>query len=204
MASLGPLLPISRPFWLPEMASSSPQPVSEAVKAEPTLNCDSRDGEEPLLTTKEPRHLTISCPGLRSSSLPDVLADLAIFNPEGCTAYGPTARLEEKFNKFYQMPFFPTPTINGLIIVLSAQESLDVWSILGHDVLSATQVQPLPSWWHLPSDAVTTATALLISLYSADPVSTIQELVHSRVEVRRPDPSPSDTLVEIFGFSAGS
>jgi hypothetical protein len=130
---------------------------------------------------------------------------LTITNPEGLTAYGPIAKLEEKFYKEYKMPLFPTPTIHGLKLVFSTEQSCEVWEILGQSSsLSMTNVIPLPSWWHLPSDAVTSALALLLTLFGEDPVATVQELVHSRVEIRHPQISPDDTMVEVFGFSAGS
>ena len=82
------------------------------------------------------------------------------------------------------MPLFPTPTIHGLKLALATEEALDVWEVLGCSNLSETCVKPLPSWWHLPSDAVTAALSLILALFGKDPVSSIQELVHTRVEVR--------------------
>jgi hypothetical protein len=103
------------------------------------------------------------------------------------------------------MLLFPTSAIHGFKIVFSTEHALDVWEILGlAKSLSMTTVVPHPSWWHLPSDAVTTALALILALYSGDPVYSVQELVHSRVEVRHPQTEPDDTIVEVYGFSAGS
>ena len=102
------------------------------------------------------------------------------------------------------MPLFPTPTIHVLKLVFCLEQSLKVWNILGHNSLSSTHVKPLPSWWHLPSDAVTTAIAFVLTFYVSDPVSSMQEVIHIRVETRRPDPDTTNTLAEAFCFSAGS
>ena len=242
LSALGTLLPISRPFWLLDFASSLTQPSPAPTKVEDTVPHHSRVGDQtstappapikvedtdpshsrvgaqtstassssplcaagPSSSGHQRRQLTIVCPGLRSDSLPEISGELSIINPRGLTAYGPTAKLEEKFHKGYAMPLFPTPTIHGLKLVLATEEALDIWGALGYTNLSRTEVKPLPSWWHLPSDAVTTALSLILALFGDDPVAAIQELVHSRVEVRRPHLSPTDTEVEIFGFSAGS
>ena len=69
------------------------------MKVEPGLASDSRV-REPAPTfnaSPAPRNISILRPGLRSSFSPGVNGELTIANPEGLTAYGPTAKLEEKF-----------------------------------------------------------------------------------------------------------
>jgi hypothetical protein len=114
--TLGEFAPLARPFWLQDRLTRSwlkNETGTQEVKAEPSIALHSRDGEEASLekacTSSSTRnYLTISCPGLRASSLPDkkgsIPADLSVTNPEGLTAYGPTAKLEEKFYKEYKMP----------------------------------------------------------------------------------------------------
>ena len=162
LTALGEFAPLSRPFWLQDKLTRSwlkNETSAQDVKAEPASTHHSRDGDEvsvetPCITTSSRKVLTVSCPGLRATSLPDkkgvIPADVSITNPEGLTAYGPTAKLEEKFYKEYKMPLFPTPTIHGLKLVFSTERSLDIWQILGHENLSMTTVIPVPSWWHLP------------------------------------------------------
>jgi hypothetical protein len=216
LVALGEFAPLARPFWLQDKLTKGwlkNEAGTQEVKTEPAATTHSRDGEDTNVekgcTAKGSRKfLTVSCPGLRATSLPDkkgvIPADLSVTNPEGLTAYGPTAKLEEKFYKEYRMPLYPTPTVHGLKLVFSTARSLDIWQILGHENTSMTTVIPLPSWWHLPSDAVTSALGLILALFGSNPVNSIQELVHSRVEVRQPPVESDDTAVEIYGFSAGS
>ena len=129
---------------------------------------------------------------------------MTITNPEGLTAYGPTAKLKDKFARGFATPQFPTPTLRGLKLVFDNDEATEVWNTLGHRKLSRTSVRPLPSWWHLPSDAVTITLSLFLALLGHDPVSATQELVHTKIEIRMPENNPSDTLIDVFGFSANA
>lgn len=127
-------------------------------------------------------------------------------NPDGLTSNGPARKQAEDFNGSfgkYQMPYYPTPMLHGLIMVVSAQSSVSVWSAIGQRVLIKKMVIPLPFWWRLPSEAVTAALILVLLLYGKDPCWSISRLTAPQLEIRDATPILTGAPVHIYGLSAG-
>ena len=102
------------------------------------------------------------------------------------------------------MPFFVAPTLHGLMMVLNSRNAAGIWCAIGEKSLSKRHVVPLPSWWHLPSEAVTTALALVLLLFGKNPCGALDRLACPHLEPRKAEPVLSGAPVQIFGFSAGS
>ena len=49
------------------------------------------------------------------------------------------------------------------MLVFGTEAAVGIWNAIEQKVLTKSKVVPLPSWWHLPSEAVTMALALLFS-----------------------------------------
>jgi hypothetical protein len=154
LATLEKFRPIVRPPWL------TPTTVdSLAEKVEEVAGEKVKDEVDDSMQVDEPA-VVIACPGLRCARLPDVEPHFSILNPDGLTSYGPSGKRAENFEHGkYQMPYYPAPTLHGLMMVLSSRNAASVWCSIGEKKLSKQLVAPLPSWWHLPSEAVTTALA---------------------------------------------
>ena len=89
-------------------------------------------------------------------------------------------------------------------MVFNTQASVGIWNCIGQHCWSRKLVTPLPSWWHLPSEAVTTALALVLLLYGKDPSWSISKLLQPRLELRSTEPFSIGAPIRIIGFSAGS
>jgi hypothetical protein len=134
LIALGELAPLARPFWLQDKLTKSwlkNETGTQEVKAEPPSTHHSREGEDinvekECTATSSRKFLTVSCPGLRATSLPDkrgvVPADLSITNPEGLTAYGPTAKLEESSTKNIRCLSFQRPPF--MVLSLSSRRNV--------------------------------------------------------------------------------
>ena len=153
----------------------------------------------------------VSCPGLGSTYIPEVTPHITLLNPHGSKqAYGPTGRVEEVFKDGeYKLPHFPVPTLHDFMLVMNTTEAHHLWGKMGFKHLTYSNVKPVPSFWHLPSEAYSTALCLLLAQYSKSPHSSIEALTQGRMAGRFlktfTDPSAANhTPVEIYGFSAGS
>jgi hypothetical protein len=102
------------------------------------------------------------------------------------------------------MPFYPAPTLHGLMLVFGTQKAVDIWNAIDQKELTRSAVVPLPSWWHLPSDAVTVALALLLLQYGADPPRSVDALLQPQLACRDSCNDSDGTPIRIYGFSAGS
>ena len=91
--------------------------------------------------------------------------------------------LEDLFG--FAMPQFTIPTFHAVKLVCDNDEATNVWNIRGYRNLSRTNVRLLPSWRHLPSDPVAVANSLLLTIFGYDPVASIQELLHTKITVRK-------------------
>jgi hypothetical protein len=82
------------------------------------------------------------------------------------------------------MPFYPAPTLQSLMLVFGTQTAVAIWNVTGQQELTRSKVVPLPSWWHLPSDAVTVALTILLLQYGTDPPQSVDALLQPRLACR--------------------
>ena len=73
-------------------------------------------------------------------------------------------------------------------MVFGTQAAVGIWNAIDQHELSRKLVLPLPSWWHLPLDAVTTSLMLVLLLYGEDPSWSISRLTRPKLEVRDSQP----------------
>jgi hypothetical protein len=126
--------------------------------------------------------VVISCPGLRGTLIGNVSPHIFIIKPDGLTAYGPIGKRAKDFiGDKYMTPFYPAPTLHGLMLVFGTQTAVDIWNAIGQKELTRSKVVPLPSWWHLPSDAVIVALTLLLLQYGADPPRSVDALLQPQL-----------------------
>ena len=207
LEKLGQVKPITRPTWLCTMeqpSNSLVEPDKETVPSASNVKVEHEATTASATSSNIEDPVVIACPGLRSTKIEGVEPHFSILNPEGLTTYGPTGKRVESFRLKYQMPFFPVPTLHGLMMVFSTKSAIGLWNSIDQHDLSRKMVEPLPSWWHLPSDAVTTSLALVLLLYGQDPCWSIAKLLRPKLENRDPLPITAGTPVKLYGFSAGS
>ena len=146
--------------------------------------------------------ITICCPGLRATHLPNVEPDVLLTNKPGITAYGPTAKIEENFKEgSYKQPHFPVQTLHELKLTLADSKAKSIWGFLGFKTVETAKIRPLPSFWHLPAEAYTVALMLILANYTCCPSVYIDGMLCSQAPRGFQNVT---TPVSIVGFSAGS
>ena len=129
--ALGKCQPIVRPPWL------TPSTVDSLVEDCGDVVADKLMNEEDSAMQVDEKPVIVACPGLRSSRLPDIEPHFSILNPDGHTSYGPSGKRAENFeNNKYQMPYYPAPTLHGLMMVLNSRTAASVWCSIGEKYLS--------------------------------------------------------------------
>jgi hypothetical protein len=72
------------------------------------------------------------------------------------------------------------------MLVFGTEAAVGIWNAIEQKVMTKIKVVPLPSWWHLPSEAVTMALALLLLQYGTNPPQSVDALLQPQLACRDP------------------
>ena len=178
--------------------STSIDTTSEPVRFTP-LNGQVFEASSDVLPTKP---ILFCCPGLNGDHLEGFQPHVRLMNKTHRIAYGPTGLTSESQSGYYNnLAYYPSETLHDLMLLLKDPAMVTAWNKLTLGQCSHSDIAAMPSFFHLPSDAVVISIALLLALFSPSPAIAVKNLLgHSS-----PCTFSGEALaVNVVGFSAGS
>ena len=170
---------------------------------------DSSEPRVPYLTVSL-KKLLISCPGLRSSSIPGAESpDILFMNCHDNCSYGSTlSNPETSVDGMYKLPLYPTATLNDLMILLNSLAVGHAFREMGLPTYDLPSLHSCPSWLRLPSSSFYVAVSLLfcsLCQMPCDRICTLLGLVPPLSVKRIIDSLPPTPIrsFSIVSFSAG-
>ena len=117
-------------------------------------------------------------------------------------AYGPTGLTSEDQSGYHNnLALYPSETLHCLMLLLKDPAVVKAWDDLRLGSCTHSEVAAMPSFFHLPSDAVVISITLLLSVFSSSPTTAIQRLLNHRGPLAF---TFGTRAVNVVGFSAGS